>query len=207
MPTSWAWSMIAWALSGGVSGPKFMVPRQSRLTLRPVRPRCVYSMFEFSRAGPSSAQAAPGLRMRKYAFGRYTHDRGGLPPRDSPLTGHPLFRPVGGPLPFPGSGLRLGHVQGRVAVEEPGRLQPERHRVGGHHRPVLGPGNVVDAEHVPQHHVGAGGRPVLRGPGAQAVVLLALVAELPARPAFGRVVGRDPQRVPDDPGPLEYRRG
>ena len=32
-------------LSGSlVSGPKFIVPRQSRLTLRPVRPRFVYSI-------------------------------------------------------------------------------------------------------------------------------------------------------------------
>jgi hypothetical protein len=36
--------MIACASSGGVSGPKFMVPRQRRLTERPERPRCVYSM-------------------------------------------------------------------------------------------------------------------------------------------------------------------
>ena len=33
--------MIAWESSSVVSGPKFMVPRQSRLTERPVRPRWV----------------------------------------------------------------------------------------------------------------------------------------------------------------------
>ena len=30
--------------SGDVTGPKFIVPRQIRLTRRPVRPRCAYSM-------------------------------------------------------------------------------------------------------------------------------------------------------------------
>src|SRR6516225_1739391 len=44
MPSSCARSMIACASPGGVSDPKFIVPRQSRLTDRPLRPRCVYSM-------------------------------------------------------------------------------------------------------------------------------------------------------------------
>ena len=33
--------MIRKASASLVSGPKFMVPRQSRLTLRPVRPSCL----------------------------------------------------------------------------------------------------------------------------------------------------------------------
>src|SRR5690606_18402533 len=45
MPCAWARSMIAWESSSEVCGPKFIVPRQSRLTLRPVRPSCAYSMF------------------------------------------------------------------------------------------------------------------------------------------------------------------
>src|SRR5579862_3569271 len=45
-------------------------------------------------------------------------------------------------------------VQRRVPVEEPEWLEPERHGVDRHHRPVLRPGDVVDAEHVPEHHVG-----------------------------------------------------
>src|ERR1700744_6593908 len=44
MPSSWAWSMIVCASAAGVSDPKFIVPRHSRLTERPERPRCVYSM-------------------------------------------------------------------------------------------------------------------------------------------------------------------
>src|SRR6476661_4779513 len=44
MPRSCACSMIASASAGGVSGPKFMVPRHRRLTERPERPRWMYSM-------------------------------------------------------------------------------------------------------------------------------------------------------------------
>src|SRR5215469_4461599 len=51
MPSSCARSMTACASAGGVSDPKFIVPRQSRLTDRPERPRCVYSIIpSFSRA-------------------------------------------------------------------------------------------------------------------------------------------------------------
>src|SRR5664280_2490864 len=42
MPCSSARSRIACESSSDVSGPKFMVPRHSRLTDRPLRPRCVY---------------------------------------------------------------------------------------------------------------------------------------------------------------------
>lgn len=44
MPASSAASMIAWLSASSVCGPKFMVPRTSRLTLSPVRPSCVYFM-------------------------------------------------------------------------------------------------------------------------------------------------------------------
>ena len=44
--------------------------------------------------------------------------------------------------------------RGRVPVEEAHRLQPERDGVHGHHRPLLRPRDVVDSEHVPEHHVG-----------------------------------------------------
>ena len=40
MPDSSAESMIRWLVASSVCGPKFMVPRQSGLTRRPVRPRC-----------------------------------------------------------------------------------------------------------------------------------------------------------------------
>src|SRR5258708_6624966 len=36
--------MIAWESCSEVCGPKFMVPRQTRLTCRPERPRWVYCM-------------------------------------------------------------------------------------------------------------------------------------------------------------------
>jgi hypothetical protein len=41
MPASSAASMIAWLAGSSVCQPKFIVPRQSRETDRPVRPRCV----------------------------------------------------------------------------------------------------------------------------------------------------------------------
>src|SRR5215212_2189348 len=44
MPSAWARSMIAWESASSVFQPKFMVPRHSRETDRPLRPRCVYSM-------------------------------------------------------------------------------------------------------------------------------------------------------------------
>src|SRR6266536_988621 len=88
-----------------------------------------------------------------------------------------------------------GHVERGIAVEEADRLEPERDRVDGHHRPVLWPGDVVDAEHVPQHHVGVLDRPVPRGPDGQALIALALRAELTARPALVRMVGGDPEGV------------
>src|SRR5689334_6562306 len=43
-PCSSARSITTQLSSSLVSGPKFIVPRQSRLTTRPVRPRFVYSM-------------------------------------------------------------------------------------------------------------------------------------------------------------------
>src|SRR6266545_3507717 len=42
IPTSSALSMIVKLSASAVCWPKFMVPRHSRLTLRPVRPRWVY---------------------------------------------------------------------------------------------------------------------------------------------------------------------
>ena len=41
IPASNPASMIENEVGSSVSGPKFMVPRQMRLTVRPVRPRCV----------------------------------------------------------------------------------------------------------------------------------------------------------------------
>src|SRR3954451_12602048 len=45
MPCSMARSMIWCESSSLVCGPKFIVPRTRRETDKPVRPRCVYSMF------------------------------------------------------------------------------------------------------------------------------------------------------------------
>src|SRR4051794_41848135 len=44
MPCSWAVSMMPCATDSSVCGPKFMVPRQRREPVRPVRPRWVNSI-------------------------------------------------------------------------------------------------------------------------------------------------------------------
>src|ERR687891_953878 len=49
IPSSWARSMMACESSSDVWGPKFIVPRQSRDTLRPLRPSCAYSKIVPSR--------------------------------------------------------------------------------------------------------------------------------------------------------------
>src|ERR1700687_5973045 len=64
--------MIACASAGGVSGPKFMVPRQRRLTLRPERPRWMYSMLLAFHGGAISRVPVPG----RDVAGDGTHGRG-----------------------------------------------------------------------------------------------------------------------------------
>src|SRR5712691_12028263 len=65
--------MIAWASVGGVSGPKFMVPRQRRLTLRPERPRWIYSMLLPFHV---PANTVPGHPLAGAAGGRAVTARG-----------------------------------------------------------------------------------------------------------------------------------
>src|SRR5229473_6577976 len=62
--------MIAWASAGGVSGPKFMVPRQRRLTLRPERPRWMYSMPLPFHGAAISLAPMPGHALAGAAGGR-----------------------------------------------------------------------------------------------------------------------------------------
>jgi hypothetical protein len=56
MPCSSASSMIEKAAASSVTQPKFIVPSARRLTLRPERPRCVYSI-EFSLSAVMAAAA------------------------------------------------------------------------------------------------------------------------------------------------------
>src|SRR5271169_592036 len=53
--------MIACASAGGVSGPKFIVPRQRRLTDRPERPKLTYSMRLAFHGGTAIHLAMSGL--------------------------------------------------------------------------------------------------------------------------------------------------
>src|SRR5258708_37282871 len=98
-------------------------------------------------------------------------------------------------------------VERRVAVEQPERLEPERDRVDGHHRPVFRAGDVMDSEYVPEHHVGVLDGPVLRGPPGQSRVPLAEAREVAARPALLRPGRRGPAGGAEPPGPPEHRRG
>src|SRR5579862_7085258 len=107
--------------------------------------------------------------------------------KDRDLTARRLSRRLGR-LARALRGVRR-EVQRRVPVEEPERLEPERHGVDRHHRPVLGPGDVVDAEHVPQHHVGVLDPPVRGGPSWKPRVAQRKVRELPARPPLVLTVG------------------
>src|SRR5690242_14229830 len=61
--------MMAWLSASSVCGPKFIVPRTSRLTLSPVRPSCVYFMVSkptswsalYARGGRSVAGEGAGV--------------------------------------------------------------------------------------------------------------------------------------------------
>src|SRR5918995_250969 len=62
MPRSIARSMIEKLSCSDVSGPKFIVPRQSGLTLRPSRPRCTYSIKPSSGSETPLHHSCPGVR-------------------------------------------------------------------------------------------------------------------------------------------------
>ena len=59
-------------------------------------------------------------------------------------------------------GGRWRHIEGRVAVEEPGGLEMEAEVFGRHDRPVFRAGDMGVAEGVPDHEVGTIKRAVLR---------------------------------------------
>src|SRR4029079_9212030 len=65
-------------------------------------------------------------------------------------------------------------------------------------RPVLRAGDVVQAEHVPEHDVGALGRLVVGDPAGHPLVAFGLRWVRAGRPALVVVVTGDPQRVTDD---------
>ena len=58
-------SMMAWAWASSVCGPKFMVPRHRRETVRPERPRCVYCIADFLCLGVGclGVFGYPGIRV------------------------------------------------------------------------------------------------------------------------------------------------
>ena len=110
---------------------------------------------------------------------------------------------------------RRRDVQRRILVEEAERLEPEGDRVCRHDRPVLGPGDVVDAEDVPQHDIGVSQRRIVADPVADPQLVRTEPAAgfgarlgriVTGRPALGVVVRGDPQRMPDHRGTLVDRR-
>src|SRR5580692_1524479 len=125
--------MIASASVAGVSGPKFMVPRQMRLTDRPERPRWMYSML---------------LTLSR--------QRGFTRPRlDSPVPGHPLAGAAA--IRAVPAGRTPAHVHewlaaGRRDAEAAGRGlavgQEDRQCQAGRGEEPFGPGCVVVAIHV-----------------------------------------------------------
>src|SRR5580693_224592 len=98
--------MIACASADGVSGPKFIVPRQRRLTDRPERPRLTYSIRLAFHGGTAIHLAVRGHPLAGAAggpFGRkivrmggcdaYRVPSGGRPVRTARL--HPYLGPSG----------------------------------------------------------------------------------------------------------------
>ena len=105
-----------------------------------------------------------------------------------------------------GAGHRGRGIEGRILVEEAERLEPERDDVDWHDRPVLSPRDVVNAEDIPKHHVGADQRRIFGNPASDAGVLTRLGRIVTGRPAFGIVVRGHPQGVRNDGGSLVDRR-
>src|SRR5690242_15930469 len=96
-------------------------------------------------------------------------------------------------------------VERGIAVEEPGRLKRESGPVGRHDRPVLGPGDVVSAQGVPQHDVGVLDRAVSFGPGRQPGAARVLVGVVACREALIRLVRGNPQMLRRECGTLGHR--
>src|SRR5438105_13803746 len=103
-------------------------------------------------------------------------------------------RPVSGPcVPAVRAGVGGRYVEGRVAVEEPGRLKVEADALDGHHRPVLRPGQVVGAEGVPNHDVGFFQRTVGGHVGGKAGATRVLIGIVAGGEALPGGIGGDPQ--------------
>src|ERR1700691_5955076 len=92
-------------------------------------------------------------------------------------------------------GARGRHVERRVAVYEAEGDQREPGVLDRHDRPVLGPGDVRDAERMPQHDVGVDDRTILRRPGRQPGAPCVLVGVVPRGTTLLGVEGRDPEVV------------
>src|SRR5829696_8394040 len=103
---------------------------------------------------------------------------------------------------MPAGACYRGSIQSGIPVEESEWLQPERDDVDWHDRPVLCPGDVVDPEDVPQHHVSAHEWRIISDPASDPGVFTRLGGIVTGGPTFIVVVRSHPHAVTDHRGSL-----
>src|SRR5260370_3768813 len=103
-------------------------------------------------------------------------------------------------------GRARGHVERRILVEEPDRLEHEPGPFGWHDRPVLGPGDVVTAAGIAERNVGVLDRAVGFRPGGEPGATRVLVRVIACREPLIGMEGGDPQVLRREYGALVRRR-
>src|ERR1043166_221018 len=91
-----------------------------------------------------------------------------------------------------------GDVEGRVAVEESGRLEREPRVGDGRDRPIFGADDVMDAEAVPEHDVRVHQSTIRLHPRRQPGAARMLVGVVAGGMALARLVACDPEMVADE---------
>ena len=163
--------------------------RARRCFATPPRPLSWRAWRRGSTAGSRRNERRPGTRRRRRRSP--TEDGVRVPERH-----YPVWQWLAG---------RRRDVERGVAVEEPERDQHEPRVLDRHHRPVLGPGYVGDAEGVPEHDVALDDGAVRRGPVGEPVPAGVLVGVVARGTPLDRVVGRHPQVARGEAGPLAPR--
>src|SRR5215467_11178407 len=105
-----------------------------------------------------------------------------------------LFTPAEAMLPGLGWVTMLGwwDIEGRIAVEEAGRLQRKTGRLNRHHRPIFGSDNMVGSEGIPHHNVRIVERTVLLRIARETIATGRLVRVVSRCVALYRIVGSNP---------------
>jgi hypothetical protein len=95
-----------------------------------------------------------------------------------------------------------GQIDRGVAIEEVERPQVERVPQRRHHRQILGPHEVMQADVGPHHEILLADRPILLDPRGQPGAIARIAAGIVARRvAFLRIVTRHPEVVVEEPRP------